>query len=577
MGCDESLDPARCAGAGQSLIRAAVVLLVILCLPTLLPAQSSDIEARAQRLLDEQRWQEIVNLVQPIPTPSAELEYAYGTALARLGRWQQARDAFTAGARAYPKDKRFPIELAGVAFKQKEYSQARTHLRRALKLDPADPYACDFLATVYLLQGNLEAALPYWNRIDKPHVQRVQLDPVPQVRPELLDRALAFAPASTLQLPELWTSEARLRALGIFPSYRFDLQARDDGDFDLVVHDRERNGWGDNTWEALFRAFRGLPFQTVHADVFNLRQKAINFTSLYRWDAEKRRVLAQFSAPLAGTPRWRYGLTADLRSENWNILESFAAPTPLLGGLNLRREAVGAELASIESGRWSWAVGVEASHRDFRSVAPGPALVPSLLSKGYQLKQTARLDTVLWRLPERRFKVEGGGSTQAGRLWSSPPRAFFKLQAYGRWHWFPLPAGDDYEVQHLVRVGKTFGTVPFDELFMLGLENDNDLWMRAHLGTRNGRKGSAPLGDTYFLSNWEADKNVFQNGLLNVKLGPFVDTGKIAGPAPGLGSHKWLWDVGAQVKVHSLGVGVVFSYGKDLRSGNNAFRVTMPL
>ena len=29
---------------------------------------------------------------------------------------------------------------------------------------------------------------------------------------------------------------------------------------------------------------------------------------------------------------------------------------------------------------------------------------------------------------------------------------------------------------------------------MLGLERDNDLPMRAHIGTRDGRKGSAPGG-----------------------------------------------------------------------------------
>jgi hypothetical protein len=149
------------------------------------------------------------------------------------------------------------------------------------------------------------------------------------------------------------------------------------------------------------------------------------------------------------------------------------------------------------------------------------------------------------------------------------------LQGSTRWHWFPRSEGDDYEVQQQVRAGKTFGDAPFDELFMLGLERDNDLPMRAHIGTRNGRKGSAPLGGTYFLSNWEADKNVFQNGLLTVKLGPFVDTGKIAGTSSGLGPRKWLWDVGAQAKARVFGVGVVFSYGKDLRNGNNAYYVTM--
>lgn len=99
--------------------------------------------------------------------------------------------------------------------------------------------------------------------------------------------------------------------------------------------------------------------------------------------------------------------------------------------------------------------------------------------------------------------------------------------------------------------------------------------MRGHIGTRDGYKGSAPLGRDYYLSNWETDKNVYGNGLVRLQLGPFLDTGKITDPIAGLGSHKWLWDIGLQVKLRVFGTGVVFSYGKDLRSGNNAFYLTM--
>ncbi len=134
-------------------------------------------------------------------------------------------------------------------------------------------------------------------------------------------------------------------------------------------------------------------------------------------------------------------------------------------------------------------------------------------------------------------------------------------------------------MQQQIRSGGVFGQIPFDELFMLGLERDNELSMRAHIGTRDGRKGSAPLGRDYFLSNWEEDKNVWGNGIMAVKLGPFFDTGEISdlasGQAAALGSHKWLSDIGVQAKLRVFGSGVVFSYGKDLRSGNNAFYVTM--
>ena len=106
---------------------------------------------------------------------------------------------------------------------------------------------------------------------------------------------------------------------------------------------------------------------------------------------------------------------------------------------------------------------------------------------------------------------------------------------------------------------------------MLGVERDNDLWMRAHMGNRDGEKGSAPLGGNYFLSNWETDKNVFANGYFTARLGPTLDIGKSWDPSAALGSHKWLFDAGVEAKLRILGVGVVLTYGKDLRSGNNAF------
>ncbi|MGA9812937.1 MAG: tetratricopeptide repeat protein, partial [Terriglobales bacterium] len=526
-------------------------------------AQTSDraLVERLRQLTAQQNWQEVILLVQSVTSPAADLDFYYGTALAQEGHWEDAQRAFAAGARLQPGDKRFPLELAGVAFKQKSYPAAARHLRRALQLDPTDSYGNDFLGTLYFLQENLEAALKYWNRAGKPGIVEIRSQPAPRVNAALLDRAMVFAPASVLRLPDLLTTQVRVDGLEIFPRYHFDLQARDDGKFDILFRNRERAGWGQGKLEKLFLLFRGLPFQSITPETYNLRHRAINFVSMYRWDAEKRRLRAQLSGPFQGNPKFRYGLSADLRSENWDIRNSFQGPAPVLESFNLRREAVGVDFAAFESGRWQWSAGAEISHRDFRSVIPETALPLNLLAKGYQLKQVTQLKAGLWRFPERRLTLESGASSQLGRIWSQPSHSFEKLQGSLRFHWFPQAQGDDYEVQHRIRAGKTFGEVPFDELFMLGLERDNDLEMRGHIGTRDGRKGSAPLGRNYFLSNWEADKNVYRNGIFTVKLGPFLDTGKITDASAGLGSQKWLWDLGAQATVRVFGVGVAFSYG----------------
>lgn len=66
-----------------------------------------------------------------------------------------------------------------------------------------------------------------------------------------------------------------------------------------------------------------------------------------------------------------------------------------------------------------------------------------------------------------------------------------------------------------------------------------------------------------------------RDGPVRLHVGPFLDTGKITDPSANLGSHEWLCNTGAQAKHRVFDTGIGFSYGKDLRSGNNAFYLTL--
>jgi tetratricopeptide (TPR) repeat protein len=527
-------------------------------------------------LADQRRWSEIVSSIEAQPTGarSADSEYYLGIALAQMGRFDEAQKAFKEGHALQPRDKRFATELGGVAFQQKQYGDAARWVRKALQIDPNDAYANELLATIYFLQGNLDAAISHWNRIDKPQIEQVKTPTELKTNPGLLDRAFTFSPASMLRLKDLRSSDKRINALGVFAQPRFDLEARDDGNFDVDFRAQERNGFGPNLWWALLSTFRGVAYETVYPEYFNLGSKARNIESLLRWDSEKRRIAGRYSSPLRGNPKYRYQFGLDLRNENWLLISSFTGPASVLGALNLRTERFSGGISSFAGGRWDWSVGAELSDRQYRNVDEGSALGTEVLLAGYQLKQAGRVNYDLWRDPDRRFVMTSGASEEIARIWSDPGHLFEKIQGTASAQWFPRMRGDDYAMVERMRAGKTFGDVPFDELYMLGLERDNELTMRAHIGTRDGRKGSAPLGRTYFVSNWEVDKKIYDNGFFEVKLSPFLDTGKITDPLPGLGSQKWLWDTGAQAKFSVLGIGFTFTYGKDLRSGNNAFYFT---
>ncbi|PYX87740.1 MAG: hypothetical protein DMG68_10750 [Acidobacteria bacterium] len=219
MESGRQLDP---IGRTRSTSFVPIILWLCLVLSCVAASQSSPADKlKLEQLLQHEQWQQLIDAIERVPARDADLDYYYGTALAQLGHFEEARKVFLDGQRLQPQDKRFPTELGGVAYKQKRYSEAASWLHRALRLDPHDAYANDFLATIYFLQGNLEAALKYWNRIGKPQIESVRSEQPLRMDPTLLDRAFAFAPASQLRLPDLLTSKARAAGLGVFHVFRF--------------------------------------------------------------------------------------------------------------------------------------------------------------------------------------------------------------------------------------------------------------------------------------------------------------------------------------------------------------------
>ena len=527
--------------------------------------------AEVQQLFQQKNWAEVVRIAGAMQARSADVQFDYGMALAHLGRLAEARAALLVGERICPGQKRFAIELGGVAFEQKKYAEAAHWLRRGVRIDPGDAYANNFLGTVYFLAGNLDAAVKYWNRVEKPAIAGIDFDPHLRVRRLLLDRAFAFSPALVLREPQLTTTRTRLDGLGIFSGYNLHLDARPDGRFDAVFRAQEQNGFGSKA-AALVSMLGGVPYETVYPSYRNIARSAINFDGLVRWDAQKRRGWGELSGPLEGWPEWRWQVGSDLRNENWALRRSFTGTAPVLGSFNLEREAVEAKLTSLQSGALLWTLAGELSHRVFRDAVPGSVLTASLLTPGYELKQTATVTAGFVRLPQYRFTVTGGGSSDLARMIGAPSHGSEKLQGWATARWLPGLHGEPWELRQEVRAGKIFGTAPFDELFVLGMDRDDtSLWMRGHIATRDGRKGSSPVGDGYFLANTDVLRRVYGNGLVSVQAGPLLDVGKMAAPTAGLSTGEWLVDVGIEARLTVLHTSVVVSWGRDLRSGTNAF------
>jgi len=577
MASCQQLDASRCARIGK-LIRLSLLFVAAVCSAAAqeTPSDAERLSA-AQKAFDGGKWQEAAKLAQGPGGQSPDLDFVRGLALAKLQNWSEARLALEAGHAKAPRDPRFLVELAGVNYKQKDFPSAKRHLRAALRLDSRDAYTREFLGTIYFLEGNLEAALKYWNPIDKPRLRSVAVQPPPHLAGTILQRAMGFNPPQVLTRDALLTTQKRLDNLEIYAQQRTELAPAGDGYYDATLHLAERNGWGDSRLEGAIALLSGVPYGTVYPELYNLGGRAMNVTSLLRWDSEKRRAYAAFSTPFRNDPSQRFQFYFDARNENWNLANTFFGVGSNLTDLNLRRIAGGVKFRSVVNGKWTWSTGIEISDRSFRNVngltsASEKPFFTDTTSFAYWL----RADRSLLRIPERRLTLDSTAEARMGRAFAQNLGPFATARASLDAHWLPRAHGDDYEMRTRLRIGGTLGRVALDDLFQLGIERDNDLWLRGHAGTSDGRKGAAPLGRRYFLANWEQDKNIYSNGIFTVKLGPFLDTGAIADSSGLFGSRQWLWDTGAQCKVRILGsVTVVLSYGRDLRGGRNVFYGTV--
>src|SRR5882724_6868873 len=118
---------------GRASGRRLIFFLLLLCVPASGFSQSApstkDKISEIKQLYNLGRWDDVVQAVPESSDESLDLELYRGLALAQLQRWEEARSAFEAGLVRNPRDTRFLVELAGIAYRQKQFSIAKKELR----------------------------------------------------------------------------------------------------------------------------------------------------------------------------------------------------------------------------------------------------------------------------------------------------------------------------------------------------------------------------------------------------------------------------------------------------------------
>jgi hypothetical protein len=225
-------------------------------------------------------------------------------------------------------------------------------------------------------------------------------------------------------------------------------------------------------------------------------------------------------------------LSVDGRDENWSSA---------VGDFQMTKVLASAEVQAVPSGRWSWSSGASLSNRHFSNS----------FSAGKELKYAGSVTRTVLRNPARQLNLDSSLTVEAGRLWAASSVRFAKAVTATTFRW--------RSVTSQARLGSAIGALPFDEQFVIGLERDSDLWLRAHPATVNGRKNASNTSRSFVLTNSDFQKTVVNAAWFRIGAGPFLDAGKSS-----ISPH-WLVDTGVEVRFTVLNsVGVSVSYGKSL-------------
>jgi predicted double-glycine peptidase len=428
------------------------------------------------------------------------------------------------------------LERATTAFRAGDLSLAKRLLRKqpAIKraLDaPNVALRNEFLATIYFIEDNLDAALNYWNRNGSPQLRDVRMDFDTRWDPILLDRTIGIARATTFREADYHLARKRLDATESFSRFTFDLNpvaSSTRGEFDLSLRAAERSTWG--RWTPL-SWLRGLPYQTISPEFRNIRGRATNVEALVRWDANKRRIRVTGSGPASGTSRYEVGL--DVRDEIWTV-----GGSPAL----VQRKDFFAGLRGIPSSRLTWFSGALIVQR------------PS----GVSVRYDGSTQYELLHFPERRLTLTSELRAQFGRTLTTSQR-IERAELGFDLEWMPQARGDDYRVSTKAHAGRVWGSPTIDDLFSIGIDRDTNLWLRGHSAIVDGRKGAGPMGRRYVLWNTEISKDLFDLAFLKAKVVPFADIAYLG---------SLFVDPGIELRF-SLASVVTFSIsaGRDLKAG----------
>jgi hypothetical protein len=148
---------------------------------------------------------------------------------AREGHLEQAEPRLAAAGLLCPGSAAPLRELAGIRFRQEQWSEAAVLAQRAARLDPHDEHVWRLLATSRFLNDDPHGALRAWNRVGEPHLDLVRIDGLSRIRYETVADRLDLAARSLLTPDALARARRRLAEIPAVTRFRLGYEPFPDG------------------------------------------------------------------------------------------------------------------------------------------------------------------------------------------------------------------------------------------------------------------------------------------------------------------------------------------------------------
>jgi tetratricopeptide (TPR) repeat protein len=484
------------------------------------------------------------------PQPSSSYDALVSRAVAEARTGDRAgAEALLVRARALdPARPQALVELAGLRFLDARYAEAVALLRPALRAG-ADSHARDLLATSLYLEGRPDEAVDAWNPLRRPVLRNVRIEGMHDTRARLV-------------VPQLTMVETRLR---LFETGAFDRAAvravpLGSGESDVEIALAERRGLGSPPELAALTLSKALQ-RTAYLRYENFDGTGIGARASYRWESTQPRaeLALRWPRPL--------GLGATLLAEGGWGRADYA-----LEGSLFTREDHGAELGlrRVLGPRTVGQVKWLGRRRTFDGdTAAVPSARPGLVS-GLSVQAEHRVGEG-WR---HRLDATASVFGAAAALGSELGFAVGQVKLH---QLVMLSAPERVTVERSVLAaqlvwGRGSASTPLDAMFVPGAASEMELPLRAYRDRQDGVLGQTPIGRSLWLVNLEWRRRLMRRGPVQAGAVLFLDAARVAEPASGDPSTRFLSCLGGGLRVGLLGVLVRADYAVSLSSpSSNAF------